>query len=166
MDTENDNYNFKILDIGILGTTMIDNINAIFSKIKVVNAMAFVGESGNETTIQYFNFYAPLTYIYSRLATNKLPQLQGSKFYNCSSFVEDITDGRLDCGMLYSDPNNCKTSTPILVTKALISNFLQSFFKGDLTVGKLQTDLNYNPFSFSETLMMSAPFQGLWRGPP
>jgi len=162
IDTEKDTHNFKILDIGILGTAMINNINAIFSKIKVVNAAAYVDKAGPKiTTLQYDNFSAPLTYIYSRLATNMLPQLQGTKFYNCSSFIENITGGRLSCG-IYSDPKNCKTSTPILfpedTSNKKISEFLTSFFKGTLDVGNLEQNLDYNPFTLMERVSMRMGF--------
>jgi hypothetical protein len=169
VDTNIDTYNFNILDIGILDTEMINKINAIFSKIKAVNSMMYVTKEESTTNLQYHSFYAPLTYIYSRLSTNKLPQLQGSKFFNCSSFAENISSGRLDCGLLYSDPNKCKAlSTPLMNTQPpnKIQEFLKTFFMQTCTMAQIKNELNYNPFSFSETLMMSAPFQGFWGAPP
>ncbi|MCO4815002.1 MAG: hypothetical protein KC454_09835 [Flavobacteriales bacterium] len=170
IDTENDTYNFKILDIGILNTNMIHSINAIFSTIKVVKSMMYVKkipkvvEDGVEVksarmNLEYESFYAPLTTTYSRLATNTLPKIFGLTYFNCSSFVEKISGGRLYCGVV-SNPNNCESNTikTNLKTKEAQTKFLISFLNQTINVEELKNTLDYNPFSFMERVSMGLSY--------
>ena len=170
IDTENDTYNFKILDIGILNTNMIHSINAIFSTIKVVKSMMYVKkttkavEEGVEAkstrmNLEYESFYAPLTTTYSRLATNTLPKIFGLTYFNCSSFVEKISGGRLYCGVV-SNPNNCESNTikTKLKTKEDQTKFLISFLNQTINVKDITDELSYNPFSFMERVSMGLSY--------
>ena len=141
VDLETDSYNYKIVHIGILDKQMVFRINSLFATITQLNLQAFVLiKDEKETGLQFYEFSAETSLVYSRLSTN----LVKGKYYNCSSFVHDITGGIVNCGFLYSDPNKCVSSLADFNSEK-IKKIMDSYMDKEITLKDFTELVGYDP---------------------
>ena len=121
---------------------MVFRINSLFATITQLNLQAFIliKKDESKTGLQFYEFSAETSLVYSRLSTT----LVKGKYYNCSSFVHDITGGIVNCGVLYSDPNKCVSSLADFNSEK-IKKIMDSYMDKEITL-KIFTELvGYDP---------------------
>jgi hypothetical protein len=105
-------------------------------------------DSPDEYGLQYYEIAGDTDLLYSRLA-NKYAPIFKMDYLNCTTFVEIIVGSRINCGNLYSDPNNCINSVIGDISGNLdsekIQKILDAYFDGDTTVEAFTKLVNYNP---------------------
>ena len=160
LNIDEDDYNYSIIDIGILKKSHVNRVNKVFAMIKRMRAITMVvdkeDKSGKSVTVEQMS--AQTRCVYSRLGSKYLQNFQfSSQLMNCSSFVEAIFYDRIDCttSLFYSDPNACKSKNfkdkigpngkPYPSVSALVQTIFTSYFEESTTLDSFKKLVGYVP---------------------
>ena len=147
IDLETDAYNYKIIDIGIIDKNMVFNINTLFAKIVDLELQTYITKNtGNgEIGLQYYAISGETNLLYSRLSSTAASRLGLSNYYNCTSFVETIVGSRINCGLLYSDPDKCENNVYESLDSKKIQDIMEDYIKPETSVKDFTELVKYNP---------------------
>lgn len=147
IDLETDAYNYKIIDIGIIDKNMVFNINTLFAKIVDLELQTYITKNtGNgEFGLQYYAISGETNLLYSRLSSTAASRLGLSNYYNCTSFVETIVGSRINCGLLYSDPDKCENNVFSDWGSNKIQKIMEYYIKPETSVKEFTELVKYNP---------------------
>lgn len=147
IDLETDAYNYKIIDIGIIDKNMVFNINTLFAKIVDLEIQTYITKNtGNgEFGLQYYAISGETNLLYSRLSSTAASRLGLSNYYNCTSFVETIVGSRINCGLLYSDPDKCENNIYKNLNSEKIQKIMEKYIKPETSVKEFTELVKYNP---------------------
>jgi len=161
LNIEDEELNYRIVDVGILKKSNIVRLNKILATVKQTRAVTMVVDDENDAgaienklvTVEQLSCQTMC--IYSRLATRYTEGLPfASQLMNCSSFVELAFPERINCSasLLYSDPNACRSKIVFKVNggdvpigqDVPIGPIFDLYFAPDTTVRTFKAAVGYH----------------------
>jgi hypothetical protein len=151
LNIEDEELNYRIVDVGILKKSNIVRLNKILATVKQTRAVTMVVDDENDAgaienklvTVEQLSCQTMC--IYSRLATRYTEGLPfASQLMNCSSFVELAFPERINCSrsLLYSDPDACISKK--FGKNVLIGPIFDLYFAPDTTVRIFKDAVDYH----------------------
>ena len=174
LNIEDEELNYRIVDVGILKKSNIVRLNKILATVKQTRAITMViGEDKDERVVTVEQFSCQTRCIYSRLATRYTQSLPfASQLMNCSSFVELAFPERIDCTAMlgYSDPNACRSKIVFKVDgldvpigqDVPIGAIFDAYFAPTTTIGGFKEMVGYISDVPSSVRLFNNVFQRLF----